>query len=79
MRPTLLAALAAAAALSACAGPQRAEHKNLCPGSQTRCASDEICSYDTTRSCFVCICNDPDAGPQKPDWVPDHALPSPRG
>ncbi|MFO0581575.1 MAG: hypothetical protein U0229_04810 [Anaeromyxobacter sp.] len=79
MRPLLLAAALVTGMLTACAGPQRAEHKNLCPGSQTRCTTDEICSWDSTRSCFVCICREPEAGPQKPDWVPDHTPPSPRG
>ena len=74
----LLLAVATAATLAACAGPQRAEHKNLCEGSQTRCMSDEECSYDSTRGCFVCVCRDPEAAPPKPSWVPDHSGTPPR-
>jgi hypothetical protein len=70
-------ALAAAAALLACAGPGRAEHRNLCPDSQTRCVTGEDCSFDRNRGCFVCVCREPEAAPQRPAWVPEVPGPPP--
>jgi hypothetical protein len=61
----------------ACATTKRAEHGNLCSGSQTRCNTEEVCAEDKGRGCWVCACREPDAGPQKPSWVPDVPGPPP--
>ena len=76
--PARLALLLLLLAAPACVGPQRAEHRNLCPGeSPPRCMSEEICAFDSGRSCYVCSCLDPEAGPQKPGWVPEIPGPPP--
>lgn len=74
---TLLAATLAAVLATSCAGPQRAEHKNLCEGSQTRCVAGDECSWDAERGCFFCVCRDPEDDPPAPDWLPERPGPPP--
>ena len=46
-------------------GPKR---KNQCPGNTAgHCLLGERCSYDRKRDCQVCVCEDLNGNPQRPE------------